>query len=341
MSPSRAVQSLYEIVDAIHSRKPLKETLSAKSLLRLIEKEALAFQQPDSSKLRELVNCFHQCRALAARYPGSEQLKESILQFMVIVDECFFFKTLTREVKTKKGRHLLTNLKVKNGPSSKDSSNERKGIWNPNDYSLTLWLRGGFKGEDDYYWFSIESILHTCIHESIHAFFFFFADEDHPNFEEELDEGGHGSIFIETLRVIGERVEELTQSHEWREARKLDPYGPKESPNHPPMGPQGFGVPPGGFPPRGPPLGGFPPRGLPPGGFPPSGFPPGSFPPGGIPPGGFPPGGIPPGSFPPGGIPPGGFPPGGFPPRGPPPRGYPPRGPPPGGFPPGSFPFQR
>ncbi|KAI0458442.1 hypothetical protein F5B21DRAFT_528970 [Xylaria acuta] len=314
MSPSRDVQSLYAIADKIDSSKPLKETLDAKALLKLIKNEALAFRESDSSKLRELVRAFHHCQALAARYPGSEQLKDSIFQFMTIVDECFFFKTLTREVKTKRGRQHLVTLKVEDSPCSKNDSHDLKGIWKSSNRTLTLWMKGVYHREDSSYRFSIESILHTCIHESIHAFLWLFEDEDHPKHGGRVaKDGGHGSIFIEMLRVIGERIEELTNSREWAEARYIDPYGPKENRPDPVYSPMG---PPGGFPPVGFPPGGFPPSGPPPSGFPPSGFPPGGFPPGGFPPGGFPPGGFPPSSFPPGSFPPGRFPPGRFPPGG-------------------------
>ncbi|KAI0908979.1 hypothetical protein F4823DRAFT_639547 [Ustulina deusta] len=352
MPPSRDVQSLYAIADNIDSRKPLKETLDAKALLKLIKNEALAFRESDSSKLRELVGAFHHCQALAARSPGSEQLKDSILQFMMIVDECFFFKTLTRKVKTKWGRQHLVTLKLEDSPSSKDASNDRRGIWTSSNRTVTLWMKGVYDREDSSYRFSIESILLSCVHESIHAFLWLFENEDHPKHEERVAKnGGHGSIFIEILRVVGERIEELTNSREWKQERYIDPYGPKEKrpdPVYPPMGPPGFGgpgVPSGGFPPGGFPPSGFPPSGFPPGRSPPGGFPPGGFPPG-VPPSGFPPSGFPPGGFPPGGFPPGGFPPGrsppsGFPPSGFPPSGFPPSRFPPSGFPPGGFPFHR
>ncbi|KAI0858887.1 hypothetical protein F4860DRAFT_526637 [Xylaria cubensis] len=334
MSPSRAVQSLYAIVDTKDSRKPLRETLGAKSLLRLMQNEALAFRQPDSSKLNELIHCYQQCQALAARHPSSEQLKESISQFMVIIDECFFFKTLTREVKTKRGRQHIVTLKVEDSSFSKSDSVERRGIWNPSDRSLTLWLQGKVEGAESSYRFSIESILHTCMHECIHAFFWLFVDEDHPQYDEQVDnDGGHGSMFIETLRVIGEKVEELTQSREWRQAREIDPYGPEEKRSgYPHVGSPGFGSSPGGFSPRGPPPHAFLPHAFPPGRFPPSGFPPN-----GPPPSGFAPRGPPPQGFPPHGFPPNGPPPHGFPPRGPPSHGFPPHGFPPGRFPPGGF----
>ncbi|KAI0438121.1 hypothetical protein F4803DRAFT_570021 [Xylaria telfairii] len=345
MPPSPEVQSLYAVADKIDSRRPLKETLDARSLLKLIKNEALAFRRPDSSKLRELVGCYHHCQALAASHPGSRQLKDSISQFMTLIDECFFFKTLTREVKTKKGLQNLVALKIDDNPYSRNSSDDLKGRWNPNTRTLMLWLKGSYAHEDSAYRFSIEEVLHTCMHESVHAFLGLFANEDHPKHKERVEnDGEHGSIFIEMLRVIGERVEELTNSREWALARYLDPYGPKERP--PPMGPPrsgGPGVPPGGVHPGGFPPGAFPPGGLPPGGFPPGRFPPppGGLSPGGFPPGGFPPGGFPPGGFPPGGFPPGGFPPRGFPPGGFPPGGFPPGGFPPGGFPPGNFPFHR
>ncbi|KAI0103975.1 hypothetical protein GGR51DRAFT_237570 [Nemania sp. FL0031] len=116
MPPSRDVRSLYEIADKHHSRRRPKETLHAKALLKLIKKEALAFTEPDSSKLRELVDSFHHCQSVARLYPGSEQQKDSILQFLNIVDECFFFKALTRRVDTKKnGRQPLMALTVKDG----------------------------------------------------------------------------------------------------------------------------------------------------------------------------------------------------------------------------------
>ncbi|KAI0468026.1 hypothetical protein F4859DRAFT_517563 [Xylaria cf. heliscus] len=358
MSPSREVQSLYAIADRINSRKPLKETLDAKALLKLIKKESVAFSEPGSSKLREFVNCFRHCQAVAARSPGSEQQKDSILQFLINLDECFFFKTLTREVETKRGRQRLVTLGVEDSSHPTKEVNDMKGIWRPPTRTITLWLKGEFSGEDSLYYFPIESILHTCLHESIHAFIWFFENDDHPKHEERVGrDGGHGSIFIEMLRVIGERIGELVNCREWIKARQMDPYGPKEKqpdPIHPPIGNPGFGGPgvtpggfPGGFPPGGFPPGGFPPGGghsggFPPGDFPPSGFPPGRGPPGGFPPGGFPPGRFPPGAapggFPPSGFVPGGFVPGGFPPGGIPPGRFPPGGFPPGGFPPHGFP---
>ncbi|KAI1746651.1 hypothetical protein F4782DRAFT_536219 [Xylaria castorea] len=278
MPPSRDVQSLYEIVDKKESRKPLEETLDAKSLLELIKNEALAFRKPGSSKLTELVGCFRRCQELAAS--GSEQLKGSVLQFMIIVDECFFFKTLTREVRRNKGWQHLVNLKIEDNPSSKGDGHDRRGIWTPYDRTVTLWLKGVYRGENSSYSYPIESVLHTLIHESIHAFIWAFENDDHPKHKERVGkDGGHGSIFCEMLRVIGERVEELTNSREWKEARYTDPYGPTEkrpnpgySPGRGPGGPPGF--PPHGFPPHGFPPGGFPPGGPPPGGFPPHGFPP-------------------------------------------------------------------
>ncbi|KAI0542732.1 hypothetical protein GGR58DRAFT_496838 [Xylaria digitata] len=310
MSPSRDVQSLYEITDKIESRNQPKETLDAKSLLRLIKNEAVAFRRPDSSKLRELVDCFRRCQELAARYPDSEQLKDSILQWMITVDECFFFKTLTREVKTKKGRQHVVTLKIEEGSFSRGDSHDRKGIWDSYYRTITLWLKGEELHGNRSYRFPIETILHTLIHESIHAFIWLFEDDEHPKHQERVaDDGMHGTIFCEMLRVIGERVGEVTNSREWKQVCYTGYYGPEEkrpNPVYPPTGPPGFGG--AGS------AGGPRPLGFPPGGFPPGGFPPGGFPPGGFPPGRFPHGGFPPGRFPPGGFPPGGFPPGGFPP---------------------------
>ncbi|KAI1125917.1 hypothetical protein F5Y10DRAFT_267579 [Nemania abortiva] len=248
MPPSRDVQSLYDIADKRNSRHPLKETIDAKSLLKLIKKEALAFRRPDSSRLVKLVNCFHQCQALAARYskePGDDsedsddsddseedsedsqdesddsddsdaeplqELKDSILDFLMILDECFFFKTLTRKVKTKHGRRHLVSLKIKDTRDTKYDSHNRKGTWEPHERSVTLWLKGQYEGEDgeeSIFRFPIEEVLHTCLHESIHAFIWLFENEDHPKHDERIgkDANGNGhAVLIHTDPTLMKKV---------------------------------------------------------------------------------------------------------------------------------------
>ncbi|KAI0420595.1 hypothetical protein F5X98DRAFT_371566 [Xylaria grammica] len=274
MPPSRDVLSLYEIADKIDSRKPLKETMDAKSLFTLIKNEALAFRRPDSSKLRELADCFRRCQELASRHPDSERLKQSISQWMILFDECFFFKTLTREVKTKNGRQHVVTLKVKDGPASGGESLDMKGMWKWHRREITLWLKGDLADGGNYR-FPIELLLHTLVHEAIHAFLWLFQDQDHPKHQERVGDHGHGPVFREMLRVIGGRVGELTNSHLFQQAWTLwdsTHGGKRPDPGYPPMGPPGFGGA-GGFP-----LGGFPPRGFPPGSFPPGGFLPDDYP---------------------------------------------------------------
>ncbi|KAH8161538.1 hypothetical protein CIB48_g6696 [Xylaria polymorpha] len=228
MPPSHEVQSLYAIADKIDSGQPLEGRLDAMSLLELIKNEALAFRVPDSSKLSELVGCFHHCQAMAASYPGSKRLEDSILQFMTLIDECFFFKTLTRTVETKKGRQNLVSLEVEDDHYPRSDGRCTKGMWRRRNRTVTLWLKGTWAGEPRYR-FRIEWVLHTCVHESIHAFICLFANENHPNHNERvIKDRHHGSIFIEILRVIGERVDELTNSREWTKGRYLDPFGLKK-----------------------------------------------------------------------------------------------------------------
>ncbi|KAK5635710.1 hypothetical protein RRF57_011422 [Xylaria bambusicola] len=172
---------------------------------------------------------------MAARYPGSEQLKYPILQFMIIADKIFFFETLTRKVKTKQGQQPAVTLKVEDktysdigggdyGFEITDSHTAIIGFWEEYNLTLIVLLRGEIKGQGICR-LPIESVLHTILHECIHAFIWFFADNDHPKHEERIGQKGeHGSIFREILRVIGERVEELTNSPGFKEVRDHCPW---------------------------------------------------------------------------------------------------------------------
>ncbi|KAI0520987.1 hypothetical protein F5B22DRAFT_653414 [Xylaria bambusicola] len=281
---------------------PLNKKYDAKSLLNMIKNEALAFQRPHSSRLQELVACFNHCQQeAAARSPVLEQLKDLILRFMELLDTCFFFETLRK--KSQSGQPTILLL-IKDDYSTVDSVGIR-GLFRGDEESITIYLRELPKGRPKRY--AIEWVLHTLLHECVHAFIHLNCDESHPKHYERVEQNGqHGSIFRDMYRLISDRLKELFDSPAFDHAREMDPEigtfryqdsvpgGPRPAsppyfpPGGPPSGPQPSPFPvhggfPGGPPPRGPPCY-FPPPGY----FPPSGgpFPPRGFPPG--PPGGFP-----------------------------------------------------
>ncbi|KAI0423778.1 hypothetical protein F5Y09DRAFT_354617 [Xylaria sp. FL1042] len=265
MAPSRKVKSLYEIADKLDSSKRPDATIDAKSLFSLVKHEAAAFQDPNSKQVKKLLDCFHRCRELAAKDPGSSRMKDLLWEWLTRVDECFFFKTLTREIKTKHTRkNGIVTLKIK-----KDADpDNRRGCFAAMARVITIWLKGlDTQGN----FFPIESVLHSIMHESTHAFLWFFEDMDHPKHEERVRaDAFHGPLFCEFVRVITNRVSDLTKSRQWKEACYIGYQGPEEKrpewvghgPAPCPTGPGGHGhgfpvFPPGGngfpgFPPMGP-----------------------------------------------------------------------------------------
>ncbi|KAI1197749.1 hypothetical protein F5X97DRAFT_301343 [Nemania serpens] len=161
---------------------------------------------------------------------------------MKILDECFYFKTLTRKIKAKWGvRRRLVTLKIKGLTQSDIPAMELRGLWYLRGRSIALWTRGK-EGI-----FPIEEVMSTLIHESVHSFLGLFADKHHPRHRERVAlNGGHGPIFAELFYSIGKQVGEITGSRIWQEQRwSEDRYG---TGLHPPLHPSGGGFAPSSLP---------------------------------------------------------------------------------------------
>ncbi|KAJ3576679.1 hypothetical protein NPX13_g3618 [Xylaria arbuscula] len=234
MSVSTEVQSLYGICDNIDSDPPPTRTLSTRSLLRLVETEALAFLTPGSPRLLRLVECFQKCQEVAHRYPiaESEWLIDLIRQWFILVDECFFFDTLTREVNTYKRfadggasintregrRHLVAFQVVReySGLSDPVTGQPKMGYHVLGDYSpltreLQIFLKLQIPVPNvpiyEIRRTPIVSILHTIVHESVHAYLQTFANPSHPTFKEDVAKNnGHGQVFGQIHQVIAEKI---------------------------------------------------------------------------------------------------------------------------------------
>ncbi|KAI0400522.1 hypothetical protein F4802DRAFT_601914 [Xylaria palmicola] len=220
---SHDIQSLYEIADNIESANRPRSRLDARTLLRLVENEALAFRNPSSNRLKELVDWYRIAQDLASSHPGSERMEQAIVQFFLRLDLCFFFGTLSRQVPTSMGRLQLVNLIIKDEIKQAGIPGfEKRGTWDPDGRVIWLWLRGIDGDTMRHYSRDMASNLHTIMHEAIHAFLGLFADEDHPLHDEQVMAAkGHGPVFCEMLRLIGDEIEDLTHSRRWREARHM------------------------------------------------------------------------------------------------------------------------
>ncbi|KAI1109262.1 hypothetical protein F5Y14DRAFT_40430 [Nemania sp. NC0429] len=217
MSADSDIKYLHRIAE---SRCKVPTIHDPTTLLRLLKQEALAFREPDSSKLRELTDRFRDCQEAFERGPYSKELKESIVGFYIILDECFFFKTLTRAVYFKTLSKIMKNIPTRitglvelRFVEQQDPNDGLRGRWNPFDRIIDLYL-GGADGATT---FPVERVLVTVLHECVHAFLDLFVDRRHPDMRLIKEPNGHGPIFLDIFQSIGLKIKEITHSRSWEE----------------------------------------------------------------------------------------------------------------------------
>ncbi|KAI1422211.1 hypothetical protein F5Y12DRAFT_717618 [Xylaria sp. FL1777] len=226
MSRSHEVQALYKIADNINSRSAPRISIShdAKSLFKLIKKSSLAVRNPHSNERRMLVDCYRRCQDLGVDpILNRDLICDGIYEFMIRIDDLFFFSTLTREVSGSKGRRDLVNLRISKTPNSK-----LYGQFDHDSRRIKIWL-GGYDEAGRYEPFPIERVLFTVAHEMTHGFLFCFSDQSHPRHDEWVEEDqGHGKMFCEIIDFIGEIITEFTNSPLWQRERIIGHCGPPE-----------------------------------------------------------------------------------------------------------------
>ncbi|KAI1110888.1 hypothetical protein F5Y14DRAFT_337621 [Nemania sp. NC0429] len=230
MSSHSDIQYLHKIADNL-STQPRKH--EADALLELIQREAVAFREPESSKLRALAICYENCMNVHAisrpmekdaRMSMSPDLNRSLQEWFMAVDECFFFKTLTRSTE----RGPVVTLRVTDEHEALSSDYAIHGAFQQADRSITVRLNG-----EKYGAFSMTSVMLTVAHESIHALLHIFADIRSPKYREQVSPGAdHGPIFIKILHLIEERIGEITGDSLWDLACFRSEYGRKEPPGY-------------------------------------------------------------------------------------------------------------
>lgn len=237
MTTSQDVQSLYRVCDNIDSGLGLQfRKLNALELSRLIQNESLAFQQPNSPLFAELANLFVKAQQTGAWVtsqgysPDPTVLVDLIRQWFILVDEIFFFETLTREINTRQGRQHTLGLHIEDTISDPQKP-PMYGLFDIPKREVTLWLQNSNFGIGGNVRTLIEQLLYTVTHESVHAFLWLFSNRDAELHNEWVNQGnGHGTMFKEILGVLVDKIEIIIRSYgfeadKWRAACYQDESG--------------------------------------------------------------------------------------------------------------------
>ncbi|KAI0542891.1 hypothetical protein GGR58DRAFT_519170 [Xylaria digitata] len=212
------VQTLYAIADNVYLEPGLHSSEShrtnaphdALSLVRLVQTSSLVAENPSSPQVTKFADYYRICQWWDLDIEKNHsQLNDRLWELMCLVDEIFFFNTITRVVQGPEGPRSLVSLRI----TEKDEK-KRVAEYDMEDHFITLWLGGNRKGPWERY--NFEHILHSLVHELCHAFLENFSDSSHPSHEMFVDiNDGHGIQFWQLLKYVLENILKITGSREW------------------------------------------------------------------------------------------------------------------------------
>ncbi|KAI0412001.1 hypothetical protein F5X98DRAFT_383136 [Xylaria grammica] len=192
-------------------RSSLKEVIphDAQSLFQLVKTSSLVVTEPHSRKREKFVEYYRACLSWDTDFESNAKLlNDKLWDLMQLVDELFFFHTLTRGTKGPNGREGLVSLRV---DSTSDKGLASHFIKSERQITVFLYPTPGDERHE------FKHLFYSIIHEMCHAFLDFFSDQSHPKHREwvELDRG-HGSLFWRLLRFLVEAIMDITQSPVWK-----------------------------------------------------------------------------------------------------------------------------
>ncbi|KAI0551798.1 hypothetical protein F4679DRAFT_582256 [Xylaria curta] len=176
--------------------------------LNSLSTSSLAVQDPYSEGVSRFVKWYRETEKIDLQMMTTSQLERELWQFMVDIDELFFFSLLTRKVEKQSGLDGLLRLRL-----TDQASDTCCGVFKQEPTSPYIRMyRKDHKGETWHF----EEILGTLVHEMCHAFLDIFSDRRDPRFQEFVtDYEGHGEMFWVLLRFVARKLLSYTRSERW------------------------------------------------------------------------------------------------------------------------------